>query len=478
MTSENFYMRNMERAMISHNNERHGLVTSYDDKKHLAKVTFMPEGEESGWLPIEEGHMGNGWGILVGLTPGSGQGSGSGGAGSGGGSGGSGGGSGGGAGGGGSSGGQQYQGDQVIIRYNEGDLESGKIVKRVHSDTDTPPKVKSGEMLMMHSLGSRMFIDAKGQFHIYDRTSNQEDQSSGSSGAGGAGAGAGGAGGGGGGGGGSGGGSGQNVPLKNAPPLEPQSVHIMLDGSGKMTITHYQQDKRQKGQDPSDPTSQKSPSPYASHAVDGKQHTHDTTTYQKPQGGGAGAGGAGGAGAGAGAGSGSSGGGSATPATSQGDPGSVGTGQVPKKFSRTFIDTNKGTHETQIYQDQSDNMMHQVKMNKDGTMTMTSFEEGSDKAMHEMKMDIKGKKMSTKTMEGGKEMASTTWDTKGNIGHKSKGVHSINAANIHINGNTNVTGSLNATQNVTAGQGIGAPTVSGSPGSVGSFSGGGKSPLE
>src|SRR5580765_525498 len=203
----NYHLRNYEAGMASHFNERHGLVTSYNPKTHLAKVTFQPEGEESGWIPIEEGHSGNGWGMLVGLTPGSGKGDGQGGANS----------QSGGAGGGGSSSGggqqQQYQGDMVAVRYQEGDLETGMIVRRMHNDTDKPPKVEAGEMLMMHSLGARLFFDKKGKFHIYDKTSNQDDQDSQQDGQGGQG--------------------GENTtsgsqrssgqggrPLKNAPPLK------------------------------------------------------------------------------------------------------------------------------------------------------------------------------------------------------------------------------------------------------------------
>jgi hypothetical protein len=32
----------------------------------LPQVKFQPEGQESGWLPIETGHVGNGFGILAG----------------------------------------------------------------------------------------------------------------------------------------------------------------------------------------------------------------------------------------------------------------------------------------------------------------------------------------------------------------------------------------------------------------------------
>lgn len=94
--------------------ERHAIVTSYDPQKYLAKVMFMPSGQVSGWLPIETGHIGEQYGIAVGLQPGDGK----------------------------------TQGDQVIVRYQEGDIESGKIVQRVHSDNEQPPQVQSGEMVL------------------------------------------------------------------------------------------------------------------------------------------------------------------------------------------------------------------------------------------------------------------------------------------------------------------------------------------
>lgn len=468
MSIENFNIRNMERMMKAHFNDKHGLVTSYDEKTHKGKVTYMPSGEESGWLPIEESHVGNGWGMLVGLTPGSGQGSGMGGAGSSGDDGSSGGGSGGGGGGGGGGGQSQYQGDQVIVRFQEGQLNTGKIVKRLHSKVDKPPKVKSGEMLHMHSLGGRMFFDEKGQVHMYDKTSKQDDQM-----------GQGGSGGGGSGGGGSGGPS----PLKGPPPSEPQSVHLMWDGKGKSTMTHYQQDQRQSGQDGQDPNSEKSPSPYARRSISGKDMTHDHVTYQEQQSGGSGASG-GGAGAGAGgsgSGSGSGSGGSGN--NMQVEPGKPGSGKDSAMFARVKSDSKKGTHETTMYQkggqSGSEKMLHKVSMDRGGeSITVTHFENGSDNKKFEMKMDGKGGKCSMTAFQGGQEMGSTTWDNSGNIGHKSKGVHSVNAQRMHINCDTHVQGGVNAQGTVTSASGIGAPTVSGSPGSVTGVSGGSKSPLE
>ena len=111
---ENIVLGIVQRYMAGHHSERHGLVTSYDPDKHLAKVMFQPEQQESGWLPIETGHIGNGYGIAVGLQPGDGK----------------------------------TTGDQVIARYQEGDFDSGKIVQRVHSDDQKAPKVQSGELVI------------------------------------------------------------------------------------------------------------------------------------------------------------------------------------------------------------------------------------------------------------------------------------------------------------------------------------------
>ena len=94
MSDENFVLGVVERWWASRYSERHALVTSFDPQRYLAKVAFQPEGQESGWLPIETGHIGNGYGIAVGLQPGDGK----------------------------------TTGDQVVVRYQEGDFESGKIV--------------------------------------------------------------------------------------------------------------------------------------------------------------------------------------------------------------------------------------------------------------------------------------------------------------------------------------------------------------
>lgn len=136
----NVMLHETERREAGRYVERHGLVTSYDSKRYLAKVTFQPEGQESGWLPIETGHIGEGYGIAVGLTTGDGT----------------------------------QTGDQIVVRYQEGDIESGKIVQRVHSDKDTPPEAKSGEMIVWTNGKKIVISDNKGKDAVmtFDGNSN------------------------------------------------------------------------------------------------------------------------------------------------------------------------------------------------------------------------------------------------------------------------------------------------------------------
>lgn len=125
---ENMVLRTIERFMAGRKSKRYGLVTSWDATNHRAKVTFMPEGNESGWLPVQAMAAGNGWGMVTGLTAGDGK----------------------------------ATGDLVEIHYQEGDYENGQISGRVHNDVDKPPAVQSGEMLLQHASGASIKLSASG----------------------------------------------------------------------------------------------------------------------------------------------------------------------------------------------------------------------------------------------------------------------------------------------------------------------------
>lgn len=129
---ENVILKTIERFMAGRKSKRYGLVTSWDATNHRAKVTFMPEGNESGWLPVQAMASGNGWGMVCGLTAGDGK----------------------------------TTGDLVEIHYQEGDYENGQIAGRVHNDVDKPPPVQSGEMLIQHQSGASIKFDKNGVLTI------------------------------------------------------------------------------------------------------------------------------------------------------------------------------------------------------------------------------------------------------------------------------------------------------------------------
>lgn len=141
MNIEDLIFRCLERFWSGKYNERYGVVTSYDPKKHAAKVKIKPDDIETGWLPIQAHHVGNGWGVVVGLQV----------------------------------------GDQVKISHHGGDFEAGHVVSRVHDDKDKPPKVESGEMLFKHKKAGEVFFDkdhnitwkgANGQVIMTDKKGN------------------------------------------------------------------------------------------------------------------------------------------------------------------------------------------------------------------------------------------------------------------------------------------------------------------
>lgn len=137
----NLIAREIDRALTARHHDRVGLVTSYDPKSHSAKVTLQPEGFETGWLPIHGHHIGDGWGMVVGLQ----------------------------------------MNDQVRVSFQEGDLETGAITARIHSDDDKPPQVESGEMLLKHQSGASIkfandktltLTDASGSTFVFDGQGN------------------------------------------------------------------------------------------------------------------------------------------------------------------------------------------------------------------------------------------------------------------------------------------------------------------
>jgi len=141
-TMEQFIMRTVERVLGHKRTERHGIVTSYDPKNYRCKVRFQPSGQTSGWLPIETGHIGNGYGIAVGLVAGDGE----------------------------------KTGDHVKVAYQIDDFDSGVVTGRVHSDVDKPPQVESGEMVIWTQWGQQIRLNKDGSITFKTAVKTDQDQ--------------------------------------------------------------------------------------------------------------------------------------------------------------------------------------------------------------------------------------------------------------------------------------------------------------
>ena len=134
----NMVKREVERLVAGRYNRRIGLVTGYDPKTHSAKVMMQPDGVETGWVRIGTSHIGNKWGIAIGLVAGDGK----------------------------------KTGDQVELDFAEGDLEQGRITARIHSDKDQPPQVESGEISIISQFGHQIIMKKDGSMTL---TTTQKD---------------------------------------------------------------------------------------------------------------------------------------------------------------------------------------------------------------------------------------------------------------------------------------------------------------
>ena len=119
--------RIVERSLSRRQPHRVATVSSYDPNTHSAKFMRMPESIETGFLPLNPTHVGNGWGVMNG----------------------------------------PQVGDQYVLGFINGDVEVPFVVARLFSDKDKPPVVQSGEMLWMHQKGHYLKADADGNFTLY-----------------------------------------------------------------------------------------------------------------------------------------------------------------------------------------------------------------------------------------------------------------------------------------------------------------------
>ena len=90
------------------------LVTNYDPATHSVRVSYQPENQLSGWLPVLTPWVGDGWGLYC----------------------------------------PPNAGDQVEVRFNDGDFGGGMVCLRAFSDQDRPLSVMPGEFWLVDKTGS------------------------------------------------------------------------------------------------------------------------------------------------------------------------------------------------------------------------------------------------------------------------------------------------------------------------------------
>lgn len=113
--------------------DRVGIVTSYNEDTHAVKVKIKPEDKETGWMPLGALHVGNGFGIAIGANV----------------------------------------GDQLAIGFLDGDPNAPYVKARLYSDKQKPPKVKSGEMVLFHETGNKLYFDKDGAITLAHKSGGQ-----------------------------------------------------------------------------------------------------------------------------------------------------------------------------------------------------------------------------------------------------------------------------------------------------------------
>lgn len=117
----NVIRQEAQRALAALTVTHIGIVTNYDPDRHAARVILQPadpalppETRMTGYLPVTEPWVGNGWGFYA----------------------------------------PPSQGDVVEVQFQQGGKEAGFIVNRFYSAKTKPLRVESGEFLIQHQSGS------------------------------------------------------------------------------------------------------------------------------------------------------------------------------------------------------------------------------------------------------------------------------------------------------------------------------------
>lgn len=109
---------------------RNGIVSSYDQDNYCVKVKVMPEGDETGWIPLKSAWIGNGWGMFC----------------------------------------PPSIGDAVEIGFQEDDFEAGSSGLRFFNDSDRPLSVPSGEFWLVHQSGAFFKLTNDGKLLVNGHT--------------------------------------------------------------------------------------------------------------------------------------------------------------------------------------------------------------------------------------------------------------------------------------------------------------------
>ncbi|MFC4526424.1 phage baseplate assembly protein V [Dyella halodurans] len=126
------HLKNSMRAQANLANQsrtfsRLGEVSAYDPNTYSVKVTFQPDGNETGWIPLGTLQVGSGFGIYA----------------------------------------APNIGDQIEVRFQEGDRDTGVAGPVVFDNQSPPAKVPAGEIWVLHKSGAffKLTNDGKAAFN-------------------------------------------------------------------------------------------------------------------------------------------------------------------------------------------------------------------------------------------------------------------------------------------------------------------------
>ncbi len=116
------------------------VCTAYNPQTHAVKGIIQPHGIESGWVPLAALHVGNGFGIAVGPRVGDPK---------------------------------KLDGQVFDLHFDGGDPDTLVAHHRQFSNTEKPPVVQSGEMLLQHESGNKVFFAADKSVTVLGQNGSQ-----------------------------------------------------------------------------------------------------------------------------------------------------------------------------------------------------------------------------------------------------------------------------------------------------------------